>query len=109
MPLGHPCGLDQEAPDGTWQRQMPTTVRLVDLGTDRGRGPIGAALGEALAEAIEGSGRLVLLLGEAGIGKTTTARDAAASARRGGVNVRWSACSSGGGTVAHAPWLTLLS
>ena len=59
--------------------------------------------------AADGSGRLVLLLGEAGMGKTTTARDAAAAARRAGVIVRWSACWSGGGTVAHAPWLTLLS
>jgi len=66
-------------------------------------------LAEALAAASDGSGRLVLLLGEAGIGKTTAAREAAASARRSGFGVRWSACWSGGGTVAHAPWLALLA
>ncbi len=76
---------------------------------DRPRGGIGSALAEALRAASEGSGRLVLLLGEAGIGKTTTARGLATSARRSGVSVRWSACWSGGGTVAHAPWLALLS
>ncbi len=70
---------------------------------------VSAALADALAGAADGSGRLVLLLGEAGIGKTTTAREAAAHARRAGAVVRWSACWSGGGTVAHAPWLTLLS
>ncbi|HEV7759597.1 MAG TPA: AAA family ATPase, partial [Acidimicrobiales bacterium] len=79
------------------------------LETDRRRGSVGVALSTALAAATEGSGGLALLLGEAGIGKTTTARDLAAEARRGGVTVRWSACWSGGGTVAHAPWLTLLS
>jgi hypothetical protein len=68
-----------------------------------------APLTRALSEAIGGSGRLVLLVGEAGIGKTTTARGVAAAARRDGVTVRWSACWSGGATVAHAPWLTLLS
>ena len=51
----------------------------------------------------------MLLLGEAGIGKTTTAREAARRPRRDHVTVRWSACWSGGATVAHAPWLTLLS
>lgn len=66
-------------------------------------------LSDALSAASEGSGGLVLLRGEAGIGKTTAARDVATSARRRGVTVRWAACWSGGGTVAHAPWLTLLS
>ncbi len=42
-----------------------------------------------------GQRRLVLVLGEAGIGKTTTARDVAAAARRTGAFVRWSACWSG--------------
>ncbi len=74
-----------------------------------GRALVDVALAEALGAAGGGSGRLVLLLGEAGIGKTTTARDVATSARRRGVAVRWSACWSGGATVAHAPWLTLLS
>ncbi len=70
---------------------------------------MGAALAEGLTSAIGGSGRVALLLGEAGMGKTTMARLVATSARRQGVTVRWSACSSGGATVAHAPWLTLLS
>ncbi|HEX8771322.1 MAG TPA: ATP-binding protein, partial [Acidimicrobiales bacterium] len=76
---------------------------------NRGRAPVRSALADALGAACEGSGGLILLLGDAGIGKTTTARELATSARRRGVTVRWSACWSGGGTVAHAPWLTLLS
>jgi tetratricopeptide (TPR) repeat protein len=66
-------------------------------------------LADALAAAVDGSGRLVLVLGEPGIGKTTFARDAASSARRKGVAVRWAACASGVGGFAHAPWLTVLS
>lgn len=81
----------------------------MDADVDRRRGTVTAALAQALTEATEGSGRLVLVLGDAGIGKTTTARNVARSARRSGVTVRWSACWSGGGTVTHAPWLTLLS
>lgn len=75
---------------------------------DSGRAAVTAVVAEAMAAAVEGTGRLVLILGEPGIGKTTAARQAAASARRAGFAVRWSACWSGGGTVAHAPWLTVL-
>ncbi len=82
---------------------------VVSAQPDPSRGQVGAVLAEALTAAISGSGRLLLLSGEAGIGKTTTARDVTTAARRGGVTVRWSACSSTGGTVAHGPWFTLLS
>jgi tetratricopeptide (TPR) repeat protein len=81
----------------------------VDAVTDRRRGPVLAALTEAMGEAADGSGRLVLVLGEAGIGKTTMARSLASTARRRGLTVRWAACWSGGATVAHAPWSTLLA
>jgi tetratricopeptide (TPR) repeat protein len=37
------------------------------------------------------------------------ARTLASIARRRGLTVRWAACSSGGATVAHAPWSTLLA
>jgi predicted ATPase len=40
---------------------------------DRTRGPVLAALAEALDAALDGRGGLVLLTGEAGIAKTTTA------------------------------------
>ncbi len=68
-----------------------------------------AVLVDALTSAADGAGRFVLILGEAGIGKTTSARAAAAVARRNGLAVRWTACSSTGSTVSHAPWLSLLA
>ena len=74
-----------------------------------GRAAARAALGEALERAQSGAGAVVVLTGEAGIGKTTMARDVAARARRSGMPVRWAACWPGGGTVAHGPWLTVLA
>jgi hypothetical protein len=76
---------------------------------DRTRGPVLAALAEALGAALDGRGGLVLLTGEAGIGKTTTASALADRARRAGATVRWAACWPGGATVAHGPWLTVLA
>ncbi len=68
-----------------------------------------AALTAALRGAVDGSGRLVLVTGEPGIGKTTTARELSDQARRSGVAVRWAASWAGGATVAHAPWLAVLA
>lgn len=76
---------------------------------DRTRGPVRAALADALNGALDGRGGLVLVTGEAGIGKTTTASAVADSARRAGATVRWAACWPGGATVAHGPWLTVLA
>lgn len=69
---------------------------------------VDVALADGLDHAQAGDGRLVLLFGEAGIGKTSAARRAAASARRRGLLVRWAGCSMGA-TVAHAPWIALLA
>src|SRR5262249_59742280 len=50
-----------------------------------------ATLLAELAAAAEGDGRLVLLTGEAGIGKTRTAQALAAAARGRGFDVLWAA------------------
>jgi DNA-binding CsgD family transcriptional regulator len=50
-----------------------------------------AALGRSLAKARDGQGSLVLVSGEAGIGKTTLLR-AFCDAQRGGARVLWGAC-----------------
>src|SRR4051812_26684447 len=76
---------------------------------DRSGRPVHVVLADALDGALQGSGRLVLLTGDAGIGKTTMAREVVAHARRAGAAVRWAACWPGGATVAHGPWLTVLA
>ncbi len=48
-----------------------------------------AALKSALDDAVSGQGRLVMLSGEPGIGKTRTAQEIAAYAKEHGAQVLW--------------------
>jgi hypothetical protein len=74
------------------------TMRLV------GRDGELAALDAALTGALEGRHGMVLLAGEAGIGKTSLARELAARARARGATVVWGAGWDGGGAPAMWPW-----
>jgi hypothetical protein len=83
--------------------------------TTQGRGPlvgrereIGAATG-ALEGAASGRGRLLMLVGEPGIGKTSLADSIAATAEGRGFKVLWGRCWESGGAPAYWPWLDLLS
>jgi hypothetical protein len=64
-----------------------------------------AALRAALASASRGRGRLVLLSGEAGIGKTRLADAFAFEAREQGARVVWGRCWEAGGAPVYWPWL----
>ena len=64
-------------------------------------------LREELAAVLGGRGRLVLLGGEAGIGKTTLARDLAAEAGARRVRVLSGACYDLTNTPPYGPWLDL--
>ena len=74
------------------------TMRLV------GRDGELAALDAALSGALAGRHGMVLLAGEAGIGKTSLARELAARARERGATVVWGAGWDGGGAPAMWPW-----
>jgi tetratricopeptide (TPR) repeat protein len=74
------------------------------VGRQRELAQIGAAIDEATA-----SGRLVLLIGEPGIGKTSLADQAAAAAVARGMPVLWGRCWESGGAPAYWPWLDVLS
>ncbi len=68
-------------------------------------------LGELLAgldEVVSGSGRLFLLAGDPGIGKSRLAREAAARARDRGIKVAWGRCWEAGGAPAYWPWVQSL-
>lgn len=71
------------------------------LGRERELG----ALRAALASASRGRGRLVLLSGEAGIGKTRLADAFAVAARERGARVAWGRCWEAGGAPVYWPWL----
>jgi len=59
-------------------------------------------------DAAAGRGRLVMLVGEPGIGKTRTAEELAAYARQAGAEVLWGPCHEGEGAPAYWPWVQIL-
>jgi DNA-binding NarL/FixJ family response regulator len=65
-------------------------------------------LTEALDHALAGAGRIVLLTGEPGIGKTRTAEQVAAVAQTRGVPVLWGHCHSWAGAPPFWPWTQAL-
>src|SRR3954466_13515165 len=75
------------------------------FGRERELAQIGAALDEVAA----GRGRLLLLAGEPGIGKTSLADCATAEAASRGFAVLWGRCWEAGGAPAYWPWLEILA
>ncbi len=77
------------------------------MGAFVGRDREMAVLEAALSEARGGRGRLVLLVGEPGIGKTRLADELAARAGD-GTRVLWGRCWEAGGAPAYWPWIEML-
>jgi len=73
-----------------------------------GREPVMARLRGALAAATSGQGRIALLSGEPGIGKTRTADELARSAVRQGAEVLVGRCHEGAGAPPFWPWVQIL-
>ena len=65
-------------------------------------------LASGLDDAIAGRGRLFLISGEPGIGKTRLAEELAADAASRGMRVVWGRCWEGGGAPAYLPWVDVL-
>ncbi|MFQ5697401.1 MAG: AAA family ATPase [Myxococcota bacterium] len=65
-------------------------------------------LHRSLADALSGRGRLVLLVGEPGIGKTRTAEELAHGAREAGAEVLLGRCVEGEGAPAYWPWVQIV-
>ena len=59
----------------------------------------------AVDDALEGQGRLLLLVGEPGIGKTRAAEELATYARVRGARVHWGRCREDEGAPAYWPWV----
>ena len=71
------------------------------VGRDGELGELIAALDHAMA----GTGQLVVLSGEAGIGKSRLAEELAVEAKARGANVLWGHCWEAGGAPAYWPWV----
>jgi len=67
-----------------------------------------AILQTAVTDALDGRGRLILLAGDPGIGKTRTAEEVAIAARTRGMQVLWGRCYEGEGAPAFWPWVQVL-
>jgi predicted ATPase len=62
-------------------------------------------LNAALENSMAGQGKLVMLAGEPGIGKTRTATELAAKAQEQGAQVYWGWCYEGEGAPPYWPWI----
>ena len=67
-----------------------------------------AELRSALEDALAGRGRLTMLVGEPGIGKTRTAEELASYAETRGAQVHWGWCYEGEGAPPYWPWLQII-
>jgi predicted ATPase len=106
--LGLPLGLEvgvEETP-----RTGPPSAAVVRSADDTfiGREPELVALHAALAEATAGHGRIVLLAGEPGVGKTRLAQELAAYARQRGALVLVGRCYEGEGAPPFWPWVQMI-
>ena len=70
-----------------------------------GRGRECILLEDALRKTKAGRGRLVLISGEAGIGKSRLAREFVGRAENQGARTLWGSCWEGGGAPAFWPWV----
>jgi predicted ATPase/DNA-binding SARP family transcriptional activator/class 3 adenylate cyclase len=61
-----------------------------------------------LEDALNGRGRMFLLVGEHGIGKSRLADEFASRAKQRGANVLWGRCWEAGGASAYWPWVQSL-
>jgi predicted ATPase len=65
-------------------------------------------LRDALADALSGQGRLVMLAGEPGIGKTRTAEELEIYAASQGFQTLWGRCYEGEGAPPYWSWVQIL-
>jgi DNA-binding CsgD family transcriptional regulator/tetratricopeptide (TPR) repeat protein len=63
------------------------------------------ALKSALTAALSGRGRVIVLVGEPGIGKTRTAQELVSHAEALGIRAIWGRCYEGPGAPSYWPWI----
>ncbi len=105
--LRHDPSLEPAARPRSPGRSAPTMNpgAAADLGPFVGREPELGRLRADLNSTLSGHGRLVLLAGEPGIGKTRTALELAREAAGRGARVLWGRCYEREGAPPYWPWL----
>jgi DNA-binding NarL/FixJ family response regulator len=98
------CGTALRNPVADTVRAQVTGGGEVFVGRERELAALGASLDQALA----GEGRIVMLSGEPGIGKTRTAQVLARYAEHREVRVLWGRCYEEPGAPPFWPWLQVL-
>ncbi len=86
-------------------RPSGTSANDIFVGREREMAELNAALEDALG----GRGRVVMLVGEPGIGKTRTAEELAGTARRRGAEVLWGRCHEQQGAPPFWPWAQVIA
>ena len=89
-------------------QKMSNPLDRLDSGVFVGRERELAQLHAAADAAAAGRGRVALLAGEPGIGKTRTAEELATYARLRSTRVLWGRCYEGAGAPAYWPWIQVL-
>ena len=99
------CGMSMAASEETAPPVQATATSIPASGDFVGRQRELGELTSALDDAIAGRGRLVMLVGEPGIGKTRTARELSTIAEQRGAQALWGRCYEGEGAPPYWPWV----
>ena len=101
-------GRVSAAPPDTLDRAEANPLDRLAGGVFVGRDAEVQNLRAGLDEALSGRGRVLLLVGEPGIGKTRTSEELATYAGMRGAQVLWGRCYEGDGAPAYWPWVQIL-
>jgi tetratricopeptide (TPR) repeat protein len=86
------------------ERSEPVSLQRAFVGREREL----VELRQGLADTLAGAGRLFLISGEPGIGKTRLAEEFSTEARARGTRVIWGRCWAGDGSPAYWPWIQVI-
>ncbi|MET7398879.1 BREX system ATP-binding domain-containing protein [Dactylosporangium sp. NPDC005572] len=111
--LGLPPGPDLQALEAAILRQELDLGRAPVAGATEvvtlvGRAAEEQRIAERISQVGSGRGGVLLVVGEAGVGKSLLAEWAAATAERHGLGTAWSRCVEAGATPAFWPWAQVL-
>src|SRR5690348_11278909 len=104
LPISQPWTSRRAIRDRTVSRKPPSARTAAPVGRD----DVLAELRRVVDEAAAGRGRLLLLAGEAGIGKTTMLTAAAGYAESRGARVAWGWGWPGEGAPGYWPWVQVM-